>query len=97
MSYHSLLLQKYIGYHFTDDMRIDAYVQDICRNAYIDIQRISSFPFSFAAPKISNSLLSELRHTDYIQKFKSALKTHLLGNFYPLYIKFFYLDLSQYI
>ena len=32
--------------------------------------------FSFAAPTIGNSLPSELRHTDSIQKFKSALKTH---------------------
>ena len=42
MSYHSLLLQKNIGFHFTDDMRIDAHVQDICRKAYIDMRRISS-------------------------------------------------------
>ena len=27
---------------FYDDMRIDAYVQDICRTVYIDIRRISS-------------------------------------------------------
>ena len=26
-----------LGFHFTDDMRIDAHVQDICRNVYIDI------------------------------------------------------------
>ena len=38
--------------------------------------------FSFAAPTIWNSLPSELRHTDSIQKFKSALKTHLLRKFY---------------
>ena len=31
-----------LGFHFTDDMRIDAHVQDICRNVYIDIQRITS-------------------------------------------------------
>ena len=42
MSYHSLLLQKNLGFHFTDDMRIDAHVQDICRKIYIDIRRISS-------------------------------------------------------
>ena len=33
---------KNLGFHFTDDMRIDAHVQDICRKAYIDIRRISS-------------------------------------------------------
>ena len=42
MSYHSVLLQKAFGFYFTDDMRIDAHVQDICRKAYIDIRRISS-------------------------------------------------------
>ena len=34
---------KNLGFHFTDDMRIDAHVQDICRKDYIDIRRISSF------------------------------------------------------
>ena len=29
-------------FHFTDEMRIDAHVQDICRKVYIDIRRISS-------------------------------------------------------
>ena len=38
--------------------------------------------FSFAAPAIWNSLPSELRHTDSIQKFKLALKTHLFWKFY---------------
>ena len=38
--------------------------------------------FSFAAPTIWNSLPSELRHTDSIQKFKLALKTHLLRKFH---------------
>ena len=33
---------KNLGFHFTDDMRIDAHVQDICRKVYIDIQRIAS-------------------------------------------------------
>ena len=33
---------KNLGFHLTDDMRIDAHVQDICRNVYIDIRRISS-------------------------------------------------------
>ena len=33
--------------------------------------------FSFAAPIIWNSLLTELRHTDSIQKYKSEQKIHL--------------------
>ena len=33
---------KNLGFHFADDMRIDAYVQCICRKAYIDIRRICS-------------------------------------------------------
>ena len=33
---------KNLGFHFTDDMRIDMHVQDICCKVYIDIQRISS-------------------------------------------------------
>ena len=36
--------------------------------------------FSFAAPTIWNSLPSELRHTDFIQKFESALELIFLGN-----------------
>ena len=32
---------KNLGFHFTDDMRIDTHVQDICRNVYIDIRCIS--------------------------------------------------------
>ena len=54
--------------------------------------------FSFAAPTIWNSLPSELRHTDSMQKFKLALKTHLVRKFYTWYIKFFVdLDLNHYI
>ena len=33
---------KNLRFHLTDDMRIDAHVQDICCIVYIDIQRISS-------------------------------------------------------
>ena len=33
---------KNLGFYFTDDMRIDEHVQDICLNVYIDIRRISS-------------------------------------------------------
>ena len=33
---------KNLRFHFTDDMRIDAHVEDICHRAYIDIRRISS-------------------------------------------------------
>ena len=38
--------------------------------------------FSFVAPTIWNSLPSELRHTESIQKFKLAQKTHLFRKFY---------------
>ena len=31
-----------LGFHFTDDMKIDTHVQVICRKVYIDIRRISS-------------------------------------------------------
>ena len=55
--------------------------------------RISCFPnlrtmtfghhsFCFESPTIWNSVPSELRHTDSIQKFKLALKTNLFGKFY---------------
>ena len=33
---------KNLGFHFTDDMRIDTHVQDICRKVCINIRRISS-------------------------------------------------------
>ena len=33
---------KNVGLHLTDDMIIDAHVQDICRKIYTDIRRISS-------------------------------------------------------
>ena len=33
---------KNLWFHFTDDMRIDAHVQDICHKEYIDIRHISS-------------------------------------------------------
>ena len=33
---------KNLRFHFADDMRIDAHVQDICRKVYLDIRRISS-------------------------------------------------------
>ena len=33
---------KNLGFHFADDVRIDAHVQDICRKVYINIRRISS-------------------------------------------------------
>ena len=38
--------------------------------------------FSFAATTIWNSLPSELRHTDSVQKYKSALNTNLLRKFH---------------
>ena len=42
-----------LGCHFTDGMRIDAHVQDICRKANIDIRHISStcHPLSIDATK----------------------------------------------
>ena len=40
MSFYTIA--KNIEFYFTDDMRIDAHVQDICHKAYIDIRRISS-------------------------------------------------------
>ena len=55
---------------------IEFYVSLICEN---DIS--ASFIF-FCSPTIWNSLPSELRHTDSIQKLKSALKTHLLWKFH---------------
>ena len=33
---------KNLRFHLTDDMRIEAHVQDICRKVHIDIRRISS-------------------------------------------------------
>ena len=33
---------KNLGFHLTDDMRIDEHVPDICRKVYVDMQRISS-------------------------------------------------------
>ena len=54
--------------------------------------------FSFVAPTIWNSLPSELRRTDSIQKFQLALKTHLFGKFHTCYIHLFVdLDLNHYI
>ena len=49
---------KNLGFNFTDDMRIDAHVQDICRKAYIDIRRISSIrhPLSIDAKKPAQCL-----------------------------------------
>ena len=35
-------IAKNLGFHFTDDMRIDVHVQDICCKAYFDIRHISS-------------------------------------------------------
>ena len=53
--------------------------------------------FSFAAPTIWNYVPSELRHTDSIQKFQAALKTHLYGNSIHDTLIFFYLELNHYI
>ena len=53
--------------------------------------------FSFAAPTVWNSLPSELKHTDSIQKFKLALKTHLLGHSIHDILNFVDLDVNHYI
>ena len=58
-----------LGFHFTDDMRIDAHVQDICRKVYIDIQRISSIRYlSIDATKtlLSAFVLPKLDHCNSI-------------------------------
>ena len=60
---------KTLRFHFTDDMRIDVHVQDICHQVYIDMGRISSIHdlsidatntmlFAFVLPKLDycNSL-----------------------------------------
>ena len=57
---------KSLGFHFTDDMRIFAHVQDICHNVYIDILRIifirhlsidatKTLLSAFALPKLDHS------------------------------------------
>ena len=54
--------------------------------------------YSFAAPTIWNSLPYEHIHADSIQKFKLALKTHLLRKLHAWYIKKIWdLDLNNYI
>ena len=57
---------KNLGFHLTDDMRIDVHVQDICRKEYIDIRRISSIRHLLSIDTIT-SLLSafELTKFDY--------------------------------
>ena len=61
---------KKLGFHFTDDMRIDAHVQDICRKAYIDIRRISSIRhlLSIDATKtlLSAFVLPKLDYCNYL-------------------------------
>ena len=61
---------KNIGFHFTDNMRIDANVQDICRKAYIDIGRISSIRhlLSIDATKtlLSDIVLPKLDYCNYL-------------------------------
>ena len=47
---------KNLVFHFTDDIRIDTHVQDICRKVYIAIQRISSI--HHLSIDASNTLLS---------------------------------------
>ena len=61
---------KYLGFHFADDMQIDANVQDICRKVYIGIQRISSIChlLSIASTKnlICAFVLPKLDYCNYL-------------------------------
>ena len=52
---------KKLGFHFTDDMRIYAQVQDICRKAYIDTPRISSIRHILSIDA-TKTLLSAVEH-----------------------------------
>ena len=59
-----------LRFHFTDDMRIVAHVQDICRNVYIDIRHISSIRhlLSIDATKslLSAFVLPKLGYCNYL-------------------------------
>ena len=60
---------KNLRFHLTDDMRIDAHVQGICRNVYIDIRRISSIRhLSIDATKtmLSAFVLPKLDYCNYL-------------------------------
>ena len=61
---------KNLGFHFTEDMRIDAHVENICRKAYIDIRRISSIRhlLSIDASKtmLSAFVLPKLDYCNYL-------------------------------
>ena len=61
---------KNLGFHFTDDMRNDTHVQDICHKACIDIRRISSnrHLLSIDATKtlLSAFVLSKLDYCNYL-------------------------------
>ena len=61
---------KNLGFHSTDDMRIDAHVQDICRKVYIDIRCISSIRhlLSSDATKtlLSASVLPRLDYCNFL-------------------------------
>ena len=59
-----------LGFHFTDDMRIDAHAQDICCKIYIDVRRISSIRhlLSIDATKtlLSAFVLPKLYYCNYL-------------------------------
>ena len=63
-------IAKNLGFHFTDDMRIDAHVQDICSKVFIDIRRISSIGHlrSIDATKtlLSAFVLQKLDYCNYL-------------------------------
>ena len=61
---------KNLGFHSTDDMRVDAHVQDICRNVYIDIRCISSIRHLLSIDATKNLLnafaLPKLYYCDFL-------------------------------
>ena len=80
---HSVILfsttAKNLEFHFTDDMRIDAHVQDICRKVYIDIRRISSIR-NILSIDATNTLLSAfvLPKLDYCNSLFYGSQMYLL-------------------
>ena len=61
---------KNLGFHFTDDMRIDAHVQDICCKVCTDIRRVDSILhlLSIDASKtlLSAFVLPKLDYCNYL-------------------------------
>ena len=63
-------IAKNLGFHFIDDMRIDAHVQEICRKADIAIRRIN-YIRRFLSIEATKTLLSAfvLSKLDYCNVF----------------------------